>query len=315
MPISGKEVNEMMGIVKTNSVCFGMSGIKTGQAIFHTFSLLSHCCSANCRYSLHFDPETGRVEVMVRAKKPVKAGEELSITYVNDLMGNYCRSLKSNWKFVCQCRRCEDPTENQSFLSGVKCWRCQKTGFLLPKSTNPDSKWFCSQCEIIFDYQEVKLIITGVEENMKKLSLLQSVDDWEELLNFAQKSLHPSHFLVMEIKRIIIQILGNSPHHPFDELTIQQLNRKLSLCANYLDVYSKVDATLYGKWRGSVLEEMIPAIIKLTKESNCEPREFKAVLSSVSKMLKHSMKCKQYELNINSQNIAQTIYLFNTAMQ
>lgn len=44
------------------------------------------------------------------------------------------------------------------------------------------------------------------------------------------------------------------------------LKRKIDLCENYVSVYSKVEPSLYTKWRGRILEEMVGPIAMLAKK-------------------------------------------------
>ena len=43
------------------------------------------------------------------------------------------------------------------------------------------------------------------------------------------------------------------------------LERKIDLCENYVSVYSKVEPSLYTKWRGRILEEMVGPIAMQAK--------------------------------------------------
>ena len=70
------------------------------------------------RFSVHEDNSVMRV----RAMKPIRAGEELTIQYKGPMLGNAARNRKflEHWKFQCDCPRCQDPTEVGTFLSAVR---------------------------------------------------------------------------------------------------------------------------------------------------------------------------------------------------
>ena len=55
-------------------------------------------------------------------------------------------SLWKNWKFVCKCKRCSDPTECGSFVSAVKCFDCGADRVLPLDPLDYDSAWRCGRC-------------------------------------------------------------------------------------------------------------------------------------------------------------------------
>ena len=67
------------------------------------------------------------------------------------------------------------------------------------------------------------------------------------------------------MKRLLVQLYGWKDGFKLNELTDDLLQRKIDLCENYLSVYSKVEPSLYTKWRGRILEEMIGPTVMLSK--------------------------------------------------
>lgn len=63
-------------------------------------------------------------------KSFARAGEEISISYVPFIIGEPLRShhIQNEWFFNCKCKRCIDPTNNQSFISAIFCKKCQNEG-------------------------------------------------------------------------------------------------------------------------------------------------------------------------------------------
>ena len=58
----------------------------------------------------------------------IKSGEEILTTYLSSTFSTLTRrkKLKESWYFDCLCKRCRDPTENQSFLGAMICNQCKE---------------------------------------------------------------------------------------------------------------------------------------------------------------------------------------------
>ena len=55
-------------------------------------------------------------------------------------------SLLHSKFFECDCSRCSDPTELQTYLSAMHCQQCS-SGFVLPVSPlDKTSDWHCDKC-------------------------------------------------------------------------------------------------------------------------------------------------------------------------
>ena len=92
-------IEQIIGIIKTNSVSLlpKPGSESRGYGVFPLFSMLSHNCMANCRYSVGQTNQT----VVVRAMRPITKGQELTIQYKSPLLGTHARRqrLKDQWKF------------------------------------------------------------------------------------------------------------------------------------------------------------------------------------------------------------------------
>ncbi len=166
------------------------------------------------------------------------AGEELTIEYTSGLQGTASRrrGLVDNWLFNCGCARCLDPTELGSFLSALRCFKCRQD-FLL---CHFDAlEWVCRGCGYKIGDNEATELIEGIQEKVSRLSIFGPIDQWEGLLSEMESLIHPDHSLAMDVKRILIQVLGGHPDYPLHSLGDDALARKISLCQNYLQVYDK----------------------------------------------------------------------------
>ena len=104
------------------------------------------------------------------------------------------RTIRNLWFFNCACSRCQDPCENNSFLSAVKCPEC-KNGYVLP--INPmdiDLEWHCSSCG---HKQSPESIQENVDGCFNKIFEVNDgdVETYEELLKDFLQRLHPNHFI------------------------------------------------------------------------------------------------------------------------
>ena len=79
--------------------------------------------------------------ITVRAQTKITKGQEITIQYLSFVYGHLHRkkTIKSFWFFDCACKRCQDPTELESYLSAVKCMKCS-SGFLLPEDATKIGK-------------------------------------------------------------------------------------------------------------------------------------------------------------------------------
>ena len=328
-------IEKIIAISRTNSVDLQQRLEKTssdctspGYAIFPSFSYLNHSCMANCRYHINSDNNT----ITVRAMRPIKKGEEITISYIGVTLGNIIRkqSFQRHWRFSCRCKRCQDPTEFGTFLQAIRCKSCneqKKEGYMLPKyncdpseeaKANSEENWTCNVCSSSLSDLEVRVLLGDILEKTEFMDYEQSSEIWENLLNKIQTEiLHPNHYLCMNIKRSLVYIYGNK--EPFNDplKDIKKISRKLELCQNYLEVYSKVDVG-YSAWRGKLLEEMINPLllqnkIKLQNGTIDQAEYLKCYKQSV-RMIKEATKCRQFEPDHSNNFLGWCIKDANDAM-
>ena len=81
-------------------------------------------------------------------------------------------------------------------------------------------------------------------------------------VDFALSFLYVDHWIAMNVKLIIVQLL--STREKLD--SPDKIKRTLELCSGYLEVYDKVSQG-YTKWRGHILELQSAATLKLHQVS------------------------------------------------
>merc|ERR1719348_534944 len=101
----------------------------------------------------------------VVAQRDIAKGEEINVRYTPGDQDSLLESvmsrrskIKDGWCFECCCKRCEDPTEFGTYLSGVSCGKCKK-GHLTPRV----SDWVCGSCG---DRQEASRV-AGLVQRME----------------------------------------------------------------------------------------------------------------------------------------------------
>ncbi|CAI1739334.1 hypothetical protein SEUBUCD646_0O03750 [Saccharomyces eubayanus] len=74
--------------------------------IYHWHSFMNHDCEPNA----YIEQAEEHEELKLHARKPIKKGEQVCVTYVNPLHGVRLRrrELRVNWGFLCQCDRCRN---------------------------------------------------------------------------------------------------------------------------------------------------------------------------------------------------------------
>merc|ERR1719220_3117472 len=78
--------------------------------------------------------------VEVLTSRLVEPGEELNICYTGIFLSTLERqAVFKKRHFICRCARCMDPSELGSFLTGIRCSKCDET---MADITN-----FCVKCK------------------------------------------------------------------------------------------------------------------------------------------------------------------------
>ena len=144
--------------------------------------------------------------------------------------------------FWCSCSRCADPTENGSYMSGMKCSKC--SGYLLPTDPlNLDSNWKCSSgsCSNEQRASGIKSGNLSITNEVKELdgnnltSLTNFLIKYENLLG-------PFNHHIAEIKFKIVLMLGNNRNYKLSDLTREQLELKERFATEMLELADNFSA-------------------------------------------------------------------------
>eukprot|EP00639_Heterosigma_akashiwo_P037438 CAMPEP_0194711758 /NCGR_PEP_ID=MMETSP0296-20130528/4027_1 /TAXON_ID=39354 /ORGANISM="Heterosigma akashiwo, Strain CCMP2393" /LENGTH=413 /DNA_ID=CAMNT_0039609941 /DNA_START=56 /DNA_END=1300 /DNA_ORIENTATION=- len=102
-----------------------------GFGMFPRVALLNHSCQPNAIYTFGGPP--GAQTMAVRALAPLRAGEEVTLHYIDLLQarGDRQRELRATRFFDCACPRCEEPRDEDLLLQAICCARCGPAGVLV----------------------------------------------------------------------------------------------------------------------------------------------------------------------------------------
>jgi len=235
---TAEEIHKACGILDTNAYELSWNGSQgdgkcedpfdgiRGRALFPLISRINHDCSPNCRKFFSSDKSQGGegyITMIVKAARDIEPGEELTISYTPPLFNTTVRQviLTQTKNFVCSCKRCLDPTEFGSCLSGLKCRDCNNNngsvlekdpniGVLLPiHPTKTNSDLICDICKSIMPSERAKMEVdtvlkfVGQGEEEESLSYNETLETMSRVGRF----LAPTHQIIMDLKlRFISQI-------------------------------------------------------------------------------------------------------------
>ena len=189
------EIFRILGIIRTNALQVLDPSMKmndvSGRAVFPTLSYMSHSCICNARYSQ--SPKDRSIKV--RAQRHIKKGEEITIQYLSFMYGHLKRkgTIKNFWYFDCQCPRCQDPTELNSYMSAMKCSDCEHGNLLPLDSMDSESEWKCEKCNHRQSSESIKDYIDYCDDILSNANF--SITSYEKMLQEFSQRLHPNHYI------------------------------------------------------------------------------------------------------------------------
>ncbi len=275
-----EEVLRIMGLRRTNANAMGCLETKQGNLIFPVYSLINSECYCNTFYSLSEEEENERRKISyrmeVRAQVDIPAGAEITTRYICsfDCLPGRRNKIWQNWRFVCRCVRCSDPTDLGTHFSSLRCRACP-TGYLRPSapasiSASASSSdlellnplWRCDGCDATVGPRHVTERLLDYERTMK-VGFFSSRGDLEEYLS---QEVHPNHFLICTLmqKRFFLR-------DGFDRSDESALEEMVRLGERLLRVVTTIDPG-FTQRRGRILKVLAKdrmLLAKLRKE-RCE---------------------------------------------
>ena len=230
--VSLGDVQHVFGVLKTNSVSLITC---QGRCLYPTVSLLSHSCIPNLEPVAM--PGT---RITLRARTLIKAGEQLTIRYIQTMQARWAiqDKLEQEWFFICGCKRCKDATELGSHFSSLQC-PCG--GFFSDKTCN----WYefiCSHCGKCQDLSEK---FKQVEEIESKL-VSSSKETITELCKFVEDDLmiHSNFYLTLKLYMKYIDMEGTDDR----EEVLKDVILRVKSVLNTLQLVDTGCSKLMGKY-------------------------------------------------------------------
>jgi len=286
--ISEEVVQDVIGKLNINCASFSFSKERIlGRGLYPLLSLASHSCVANARYQVNPDED---FSVVLRAKREIFEGEEITIAYVPPTQGQPYRQLElyNEWYFECECSRCMDTTEFGTFFSALKCKECSE-GLILPENIHVGSTWRCRFCNAPYATEMIMSILESIENQLKEIAVSSSVKQLETFIRKNLSKLHMKHYLILSAQRQIIEILTRE-----SKITKDVCKKIIKYCKSYMCVMSRLD-TGYSGWKGYILKHHNYAQLNLLKlllqDKNIDRNEFSVKSEEVWCSMKEVENC------------------------
>ena len=284
--ISLTDVQHVFGVLQTNSV--SLISV-SGRTFYPTVSLLSHSCLPN------LEPTSNPSDkIFLRAKSRIRAGEQLTMRYTHYLSPAWerRREIRAEWMFDCDCPRCTDDTELQTFTSFLKCLQCE--GFYNSKSDG-SFNFTCSQCKHSQDFTEKFQRFGEIEEKLCSDSLSR-----EEIKTLCDEidgdqHIHEKFYIKVKLYMKFSETFSDSS----DPVLLEDVASKLKIVLNLIRDIDHGCSKLTGKYL-LVLAEVQGKLLTIRKkqEPGMEVGQVRRAVADIvkSKMVANKMLSQYYTL-------------------
>ncbi|XP_059608080.1 SET domain-containing protein SmydA-8-like [Phlebotomus argentipes] len=272
-------------------------------AIYATASLFEHSCLANVAKSF-----TDAGEIVFWAAQDIRKGDRLSICYTDALWGTQQRQehLSQTKMFTCSCPRCLDVTELGSNFSALNC-ETPCAGLLLAK----DSNWHCQVCSRTVPKADVESLLEKAAQDASKMK--SSVQGCLDFIRMHEKSLPPNHFIMIDVKCVLAQKIGEGHPQELQKAPDELLEMKARLCREILDLIALL-APAENRSHGCMHFELHAALAEIARRGvenglNCQDLLDKSLwhaeqaarwLSQEPSVLVEGKICAQARINVDT---------------
>ncbi|XP_002133373.3 SET domain-containing protein SmydA-8 isoform X1 [Drosophila pseudoobscura] len=208
------------------------------RALFPLAGLLNHQCTPNAGH--HFqDGET----IIVCATERIACGAEITVSYAKMLWSTLARKifLGMTKGFMCQCPRCQDPTENGTYLSALFCREQGCRGLVIPVQTRtlqPD--WRCLSCENVFPHSKMARYQDFALNTINNRINSCSVPDMIHFINdLCPRFCPPSNYVLIEAK---LNVIWRMTRFDTDQYTTEEVAHKDRYREDILAILHKLGA-------------------------------------------------------------------------
>ncbi|XP_034659790.1 SET domain-containing protein SmydA-8 isoform X2 [Drosophila subobscura] len=208
------------------------------RGLFPLTAIMNHECTPNASH--YFD--NGRLAI-VRAARDIPKGGEITTTYTKILWGNLTRGifLKMTKHFMCDCTRCNDNTENGTYLSALFCREQGCRGLVIPVQTRtlqPD--WRCLTCENVFPHAKMARYQDFALNTINNRINSCSVPDMIHFINdLCPRFCPPSNYVLIEAK---LNVIWRMTRFDTDQYTPEEVAHKDRYREDILAIIHKLGA-------------------------------------------------------------------------
>ncbi|CAG7730194.1 unnamed protein product [Allacma fusca] len=188
-----------------------------GMALYDVGSMASHACNPNSRWRTIKPDEKLGFPIRIQANDLIRKGALVTIAYRNKCLttGTLRRreELFLGHGFLCQCDRCGDATEFNTYFSAQHCTHCA-VGYLLPKTpSEPKSDWICKTCGESEGVSFIREIIDRITQQIRrakegKCKANETCCKLDIIIKkYTERILHPNHYLIIWAEFLWLQFL------------------------------------------------------------------------------------------------------------
>lgn len=305
---SENTLHRICGILDVNGLDIRLALGSEVVALYPTVYLMEHNCLANTRHSFEICPGDRQYRVSVKATRHISKGEHISTMYTHALWGTQARKehLAATKYFTCRCKRCNDPTELGTYISGIRCLGTQILtpdtdgtscgGTQLPISPlEENSDWRCDRCPVLLASSDVNDLVARIGEEVDNIQAgSPTVTQLEELVSKLSTFLHPHHYHLYSIKHSLVQLYGHQQGYQINQLSDQQLERKADMCRELLAVTDTLDpgASRLALYSSVLLHELHCAEFHLLRRAS----EKDPLVLSAEETARRAMEAKGFLL-------------------
>lgn len=237
-----EEVEQIWGAIATNAMQIVSPGGVPLRALHPRVRLFNHSCIPNLQLSF-----TDEGVMLVRTGMPLEAGDPMYVTYTGTTMPLWERKscLKENYFFVCECKRCSDPTEMGTDFSNPRCPECYNS-LMQPHTWLDATNWVCPKCQT---EKSEQWVMDEARSSLCNLEMVDVVDSssfkrLQCLLDQVQQDYHPQHYVWMKVAQRVL-------HKLKDEETDKGLKLRVTIWKQLTTLYGKLEPGLTRR-RGEV---------------------------------------------------------------
>lgn len=155
---------------------------------------------------------------------------------------------------------------------------------MLPVNTGPEAEWVCSTCPGHQTAQGVSEVIRHWGNIIEKTSR-RDIRGLSDLLQQTLTVFDKSHYYSLEVKRRIIENMGNPTDNKYEDLSEALLDKKVEFCRDHLEIQKSVSPGL-TKYRAYLSSHIAEPLYWHTKKrflgNKCSKEELHSAMEEVA---------------------------------